>query len=185
MNILNKIQTELVAPKNLNNTFGNYKYRSCEGILEALKPHLITHSATITLNDEMVEIGGRVYVKAVATLKAEDQEFSAQAFAREAENKKGMDAAQVTGAASSYARKYALNGLLAIDDTKQIEGHNPNTDEVLSIDDRQESIIRDLLYASKETEERFCKFYKCQTVELLPAEKFNEAKAKLEAKVKS
>jgi hypothetical protein len=119
MELLNKIQKELNAPKNLKNAFGGYNYRSAEGILDALKPLL--GNGTIICSDEIVLIGSRYYVKATATL-TEGKEFAfSVAFAREAENRKGMDESQVTGSASSYARKYALNGLFAIDDTKDAD----------------------------------------------------------------
>ena len=121
---LNQIQTELNAPKNLLNKFGGYNYRSAESILEALKPHLAKHKAILTLSDEMVEVGGRVYVKATATLTADGESISTTAFAREPEDKKGSDQSQITGAASSYARKYALNGLFCIDDTKDADATN-------------------------------------------------------------
>lgn len=121
MNKLLKIQTELKAPKGQFNKFGNYKYRSCEDILEALKPLLAKEGCTLTLSDEIVEIGGRVYVKATATLTDGTATERVTAYAREEESKKGMDASQVTGAASSYARKYALNGLFCIDDTKDAD----------------------------------------------------------------
>ena len=118
---LQAIQSNLNAPKTLENKFGGYKYRSAESILEALKPHLEEQKAILTLNDEMVEVGGRVYVKATATFSTEGESIKTTAFAREAESKKGMDDAQVTGACSSYARKYALNGLFCIDDTKDAD----------------------------------------------------------------
>jgi hypothetical protein len=118
---LQAIQSSLNAPKTLENKFGGYKYRSAESILEALKPHLEEHQAVLTLSDEIVEVGGRVYVKATATFSTDDQTITTTAFAREAESKKGMDDAQVTGACSSYARKYALNGLFCIDDTKDAD----------------------------------------------------------------
>ena len=121
MDKLLKIQTDLKAPKGQFNKFGNYKYRSCEDILEALKPLLARECCTLTLSDEMVEIGGRVYVKATATLTDGTATERVTAYAREEESKKGMDASQVTGAASSYARKYALNGLFCIDDTKDAD----------------------------------------------------------------
>jgi hypothetical protein len=114
----------LIATKDKYNSFGKYKYRSCEGILESLKPLLREHEASVILNDEMVEVGGRIYVKATATLTTKDGEISATAYAREAERKKGMDDAQITGAASSYSRKYALNGLFAIDDTQDADATN-------------------------------------------------------------
>ena len=123
MNKLAEIQQALKAPKGQKNKFGNYYYRSCEDILEAVKPLL--GECSLTLSDEMVEIGGRVYVKATACLGVSDSNHVVvHGWAREAEDKKGMDAAQITGAASSYARKYALNGLFCIDDTKDADATN-------------------------------------------------------------
>lgn len=119
MKTLNKIQKELKAPKDNVNAFGKYKYRSCEDILEAVKPKL--GEATLTISDEIIQIGDRYYVKATATLKEEEEMMSVTAYAREGETKAGMDVAQITGAASSYARKYALNGLFCIDDTKDAD----------------------------------------------------------------
>ena len=127
MSELIKIQTELKAPKGKYNSFGKYKYRSCEDILEAVKPVLKKHNSILTISDEMVQVGDRVYVKATAKLIAGETEndvYTVTAYAREPETKKGMDEAQITGTASSYARKYALNGLFLIDDTK-----DPDTDE--------------------------------------------------------
>jgi hypothetical protein len=119
MKILNKIQKELKAPKGQVNKFGNYRYRSCEDILEAVKPLL--GEAVLTISDEIVQIGDRYYVKATATIKEGDESVSSVAFAREGLEKKGMDVSQITGSTSSYARKYALNGLLLIDDTKDAD----------------------------------------------------------------
>lgn len=118
---LQEIQTELKAPKGQLNKFGGYKYRSCEDILEALKPLLAKHKAIVLLSDEIVLIGERYYVKATATFKTAEESISVVAYAREAESKKGMDESQITGSASSYARKYALNGLFGIDDTKDAD----------------------------------------------------------------
>lgn len=120
---LMRIQTNIKAPKNLHNSFGNYNYRNAESICEALKPFLESEKVALTLMDDVLEIGGRVYVKATATLyDAESQEtFAVSAFAREAVDKKGMDDSQITGATSSYARKYALNGLFLLDDTKDAD----------------------------------------------------------------
>jgi len=118
------IQTNLIAPKNLENKFGNYRYRSAESILESVKPFLQAVNAILTLSDEIVEVGGRIYVKATATFFSEGESIITTAFARETESKKGMDEAQVTGACSSYARKYALNGLFCIDDTKDPDATN-------------------------------------------------------------
>lgn len=116
---LSKIQKELKAPKGQFNKFGNYKYRSCEDILEAVKPILAKYGATIIITDDIEVRGDRYYVRATAVLRVGDLVLgTTQAFAREPEEKRGMDASQITGTASSYARKYALNGLLLIDDTK-------------------------------------------------------------------
>jgi len=116
MEKLAQIQRELKAPKGQRNDFGGFNYRSCEDILTAVKPLL--GDATLTISDEIVLIGDRYYVRATATLIYDKEQHSVSAYARETATKKGMDEAQITGAASSYARKYALNGLFAIDDTK-------------------------------------------------------------------
>ena len=123
---LQGIQSSLKAPKGQTNKFGGYRYRSAEDILEALKPLLGEWGCSLVIQDVMVEVGGRVYVKASANLIDNDSEsvLSTTAYAREAEVKKGMDDAQITGSASSYARKYALNGLFAIDDTKDPDATN-------------------------------------------------------------
>ena len=126
---LQKIQGEMKAPKNLYNSFGKYKYRNAEGICEAFKPFGEKYKVALFLTDAVEEIGGRVYIRATANLidtEATEQPMlvSVTALAREAADKKGMDDAQVTGATSSYARKYALNGLFLLDDTK-----DPDTEE--------------------------------------------------------
>ena len=115
------IQSELKAPKGQYNSFGKYNYRSCEDILEGVKPLLTKHGLVLTIQDSIDLIGDRFYVKATATITDGKEELSTSAYARESLDKKGMDASQVTGATSSYARKYALNGLLAIDDTKDAD----------------------------------------------------------------
>lgn len=115
------IQSELKAPKGQYNSFGKYNYRSCEDILEGVKPLLAKHGLVLTIQDSIDLIGDRFYVKATATITDGKDEISTSAYARESLDKKGMDASQVTGATSSYARKYALNGLLAIDDTKDAD----------------------------------------------------------------
>ena len=115
-----KVQQELKAPKNQRNTFGNYNYRSCEDILEALKPILAKHDATVFISDKVVvKENNWAYIEATATFVDIEtgESVSTTAFARETENKKGMDSSQITGSASSYARKYALNGLFLIDDS--------------------------------------------------------------------
>lgn len=122
------IQKELKAPKGQYNSFGKYRYRSCEDILEAVKPLLIREDVLLTLSDEIVEVGCRVYVKATASASHEGKTISVTAYAREDELKKGMDGSQITGASSSYARKYALNGLFCIDDTKDSDATNIGDD---------------------------------------------------------
>lgn len=115
-----KIQQELKTPKGQYNDFGKYKYRSCEDILEAVKPLL--GDCKLTIADEIIQLGDRYYIKAQVRLSNDNGgEIFTTAFAREEEVKKGMDASQITGSASSYARKYALNGLFAIDDTKDAD----------------------------------------------------------------
>ena len=132
MNVYEKliaIQSELKAPKSRYNNFGKYAYRNCEDILEALKPILKEHKSTIYIADEIVTVLERFYVKATVTfIDAETGEsITNTAYAREEESKKGMDGSQVTGASSSYARKYALNGMFAIDDTKDSDFTNTTT----------------------------------------------------------
>jgi len=121
--ILNKIQVELKAPKNQVNAFGKYKYRSCEDILEAVKPLLC--GAIVTMDDKIVLVGERYYIKTTMTITHENQNISCSAFARENENQKGMNVSQITGATSSYARKYCANGLFLIDDTKDADTMPP------------------------------------------------------------
>lgn len=119
------IQSELKAPKTQVNRFGGYKYRKAEDILEAVKPLLAKQKCTLIISDDIVMIGNRIYVKATATIKNENGEFEeTTGWAREEENKKGMDGSQITGASSSYARKYALNGLFAIDDNADSDTTN-------------------------------------------------------------
>lgn len=119
------IQSELKAPKTQVNNFGGYKYRKAEDILEAVKPLLAKQKCTLTITDDIVMVGNRIYVKATATIKNEKGEVeTSTGWAREEESKKGMDASQITGASSSYARKYALNGLLAIDDNADYDTTN-------------------------------------------------------------
>jgi hypothetical protein len=125
-----KIQQELKVPKNRRNTFGNYNYRSCEDIVDAAKPLCHAEGFCLILTDEVIEIGGRVYVKATAKLlDGQTLAFVAEGWAREAETQKGMNEAQITGSASSYARKYALNGLFAIDDVADADATNTHDKE--------------------------------------------------------
>lgn len=123
------VQSELKAPKNQFNEFGKYKYRSCEDILEAVKPLLKENGLALTITDEPVLIGERYYIKALCRVSDGETEITTSAFAREAESKKGMDESQITGSASSYARKYALNGMFCIDDTKDADNFNKHNQE--------------------------------------------------------
>lgn len=119
------IQSELKAPKTQYNKFGGYKYRKAEDILEAVKPLLAKQKCTLIITDDIVMVGSRIYVKSTATIKNEKGEYeTSTGWAREEETKKGMDGSQITGASSSYARKYALNGLLAIDDNADSDTTN-------------------------------------------------------------
>lgn len=131
MKELQSIQSKLKAPKSQYNDFGKYPYRSCEDILEAVKPLLAEEKCTLTISDDITMIGDWIYVKATATLTNESgTKEQTTAFAREEAVKKGMDAAQITGSASSYARKYALNGLFCIDDTKDPDTTNQGNQDV-------------------------------------------------------
>lgn len=150
------IQSKLKAPKGQYNSFGKYKYRSAEDILEAVKPLLAEEKCTLTLSDEVLNIGNRFYIKATATLtNADDAQVVNVAYAREDETKKGMDGSQITGTASSYARKYALNGLFLIDDTKDAdtdEYHN-QTNKQSSITDKELEAAIAEVYAAKSRDE--------------------------------
>lgn len=136
---LMNVQNELKVPKNNTNTFGNYKFRNAEDILEALKPLLKKHNATVIITDDVVTTGNRYYIK--ATVKFIDTEtgemIETSALAREEETKKGFDASQITGSTSSYARKYALNGLFAIDDTKDSDTTNKHLKDEPTLSDAQ------------------------------------------------
>lgn len=131
--ILIAIQSELKAPKNQTNTFGHYNYRNAEDILEGLKPLLKEHNASVVTNDDIILIGDRYYVKTTATLYVGEKSISACGYAREPLEQKGMSPAQITGASSSYAKKYALGNLFAIDDTKDSDSDNvpPSTPKPL------------------------------------------------------
>lgn len=155
MNIYEKlgvIQSKLKAPKGQYNSFGKYKYRSCEDILEAVKPLLVETKTVLCITDQMEVVGDRIYVRAETHLKdAEDSssEIVTVAYAREEESKKGMDSSQVTGAASSYARKYALNGLFCIDDNKDSDSTNTGDKEKTS--GRKAELAKETEMISSET----------------------------------
>ena len=143
MNIYEKLlkaQVELKAPKGQYNSFGKYKYRSCEDILEALKPVLDKFKLTLFIKDDVIEVNTRNYVKATITLvniEKPDEIIETSALAREEETKKGMDGSQITGASSSYARKYALNGMFMIDDTKDSDSTNTHGKEESKADEEK------------------------------------------------
>ena len=208
------VQTKLNAPKNRMNKFGGYSYRSCEDILEAVKPILAEVKASIRLSDSIEMIGDRIYVRATALFfhaeKIADKDESvelimAEAYAREPGEKKGMDAAQITGTASSYARKYALNGLLLIDDAKDpdtdeykvendakaAKGSTKKKEEVDASDldkfvnNGQLKTLEMLIGKAGVAPEKFCEIYKIAVMSELPAEKYDDAVAKLEIAVKA
>lgn len=131
LSALTQIQRKLRAKKDKQNAFGGYSYRNKEGILEAVKPILAEHNASITISEELVNMGDRFYIKATANLHAHGGTVTSTAYAREAATKKGMDEAQITGAASSYAGKYALCNLLAIDDSSVDPDANNDHDKRL------------------------------------------------------
>lgn len=159
---LNQIQIKLKAPKSQFNKFGNYKYRNCEDILEALKPLLNEFKTVISLKDEIIFIEGRFYVKATVTLIDSEtgEVFSTSAFAREEETKKGQDGSQITGSSSSYARKYALNGLFAIDDTKDSDSTNTHgKEEAKKTTETEFKKAIDMINALADTEEKSNKIF--------------------------
>lgn len=139
-----KVQKSLKAPKNQYNSFGKYKYRSCEDILEAAKPLCCDNNILLTVSDEVVFMGNRFYIKATAVLHdiESDSVIENSAYAREADDKKGMDDSQITGTASSYARKYALNGLFCIDDTKDADTDEYKQQEKASNQKKNDFICR-------------------------------------------
>lgn len=139
------IQSELKAPKSQYNNFGKYKYRNCEDILESLKPLLTKNEAVVTISDEIITVGQRFYLKATAKIfdTQTGESIETTAYAREEETKKGMDGSQLTGCSSSYARKYALNGLFSIDDTK--DSDFPNGYEKKETDTNLKNKLKELI----------------------------------------
>ncbi len=179
---LAKIQALVKAPKGQFNNFGKYKYRSCEDIVEAIKPVINPLGFALTLSDEVILIGQRFYIKATATLTDGKETYTATAFAREEEVKKGMDGSQITGASSSYARKYALNGLFAIDDTNDADSINTGKEELKTaspaISDKDKDYLTELLENSTYEEEIRKKMYvRLNGIETM--EDYEKAKANL------
>ena len=138
---LNYIQVNLNAPKNLHNSFGNYSYRNLEGIFEGLKPLLKETDCIVTISDSMELVGDRYYIKATTTITKGEESISCDGWARESEIKKGMDLSQITGSTSSYARKYAMNGLFAIDDVQDAD----TMDNRYTVTDEQKTRYQELL----------------------------------------
>ena len=180
------IQSTLNAPKNQRNTFGNYNYRNCEDIINAAKPILKDVGCVLALNDEVVLVGNRYYIKSTASLiDAETGKIhSVSAFAREEEVKKGMDASQITGLTSSYARKYALNGLFAIDDEKDTDTKEPIKELTKQTTDKPKQASTELIDESKiavitkkagNRIDGLLEFYKLEKIELMTVKTFFEA----------
>lgn len=209
---LREVQTKLKVGKNKVNSFGNYNYRSCEDILEAVKPILKEVNATITIDDSIVQVGERYYVRSCAYFRdCEDPNnfIAADSYARETEDRRGMDPAQVTGATSSYARKYALGGLLLLDDAKDADTDEmkketdakaaradkakktEKTDNKVDASDldnyvtaEQIKVLKMLLKKADVGVDKFNSIYGLTIISELPADKFEEARNKLEAAVK-
>lgn len=177
-----KVQTELKAPKNQRNSFGNYNYRSCEDILEAVKPLLAENKLSLMLSDKVMQIGERYYIKAVAILiDVEDgRTIENVAYAREEETKKGADGSQITGASSSYARKYALNGLFLIDDTKDSDStndHGKNEEQQKAPEKNGSKKLSDA-QVKRLCAIAYSKGYKTDEVKALAIKKFNKTDLK-------
>lgn len=204
MEELIKIQSELKAPKGRKSSFGNYNYRSCEDILEAVKPILAKYDCELYLSDTMENIGGHNYIKATASLIHNGDTISVCAYARESETKKGMDDSQITGTSSSYARKYALNGLFLIDDTKDAdtdEYHKSTagipdaviepkgssswqnikdeTAEPKQIGEKEAKLLIDLCARTEPPTDvqKMCKAYKVKSLDLLDEAQYGDALA--------
>lgn len=172
------IQNDLKVPKSQFNKFGNYKYRSCEDILEAVKPLLKINKCVLTISDELVQIGERYYIRATATLtdvENKDDYFSNTAYAREADNKRGADESQITGACSSYARKYALNGLFCIDDVKDADATNTHDKEEPKAEVKKASAKQiELINKLVGDKEAMLKYYKITKIEDLTLEQASQ-----------
>ena len=176
--VLSKIQSELVAPKNNFNAFGKYNYRSCEDILEGLKKPLAKYGAAVVLEDDIRQVGNRIYIEATVKLLYNGEEITSRALAREAESKKGMDESQITGSASSYARKYALNGLFAIDDEKDADTRKPEENES-NISQREIDKFEKLIQEKGKDREKILSFYKVSSPEELTKSQFKNFEEKM------
>lgn len=180
---LRNIQAELVAPKDKWNDYGKYHYRSAEGILEAIKPLLVKYHANLVLTDVIVPMEGRWYLKATAIFDSEEGTVVTEGWARESEAKKGMDESQITGTASSYARKYALNGLFLIDDNKDAdtnEYHYEIQRSVPKVGSDNVEIVRKFAEEVGVTVDAICESYHIKSLEDLTMEQYVEVIKRLE-----
>lgn len=180
---LQAVQMELKAPKSQYNSFGNYSYRSAEDILEAAKPLCQKHGILLVLSDEPEEKGGRNYIRSTATVYEIESEktLAVTGYAREDEMKKGMDGSQITGSASSYARKYALNGLFCIDDTKDADTRD-NRSEVQIASQKQQNELEVLCQRTGSQLEKVLSWVGCSDLQALTVPAWNKAIAGLRAK---
>ena len=192
-----KVQNELKAPKNQYNSFGKYSYRNCEDICESVKPLLLANGLAMFISDNIELIGDRYYIKAIVTVVDTEtgETLTNSALAREEENKKGMDSSQVTGSTSSYARKYALNGMFLIDDTKDSDftnTHGKDKEEAKTTSTRltEPQIKRLYAIAAKASVEKSMVLkaikqeFKVEKAELLTKDQYDELCARLEKKIK-
>lgn len=170
-----KIQQTLKAPKGQLNKFGGYKYRSCEDIFEAVKPLLKEEKLVLRTTDELVQIGERYYIRATAILTDGNETIENVAYAREEETKKGMDGSQITGASSSYARKYALNGLFLIDDVKDSDSTNTGDDEALKNMGKLLATFEKLIIATKTDKEKLYEHYGVENNTQMTEEQLKDA----------
>lgn len=187
---LSALQKALIVPKNRHNKFGNYNYRSCEDIVEAVKKQM-PEKCYLTISDEIVMIGDRFYVKATATFGHNDiGQLQSTAYARESLEKKGMDAAQLTGSCSSYARKYALCGLFAIDDSEDTdcsadrEQNAPYVSKTNCISNTAALELSELIFKTKTDPKVILEHYKVGSLNDLSWDQHNEAKGRLQEKIK-
>ena len=179
MKKLIEVQTELKAPKSKFNSFGNFSYRSCEDILESVKPLLKAKGLMMTITDEVVNVGSKNYIRATVTIGDGDQTVSVSAFAREAEAKKGMDDSQITGTASSYARKYALNGIFLIDDTKDADEYKFEDEKISKL---KAKTLKDLCEQTGTDIKKLVDYYKISTIEEMTSSQYAEAVKQIEKK---
>lgn len=178
-NILREIQMRVRATKDEYNEFGGFVYRNVEKMLTELKPILAEYESFITFSDTVKEVGGRCYVEATATLHTPKGDFSTTAFAREQETKKGMDQAQITGSCSTYARKYALCGLLAVDDGSKDPDSKQNHEMITK---GQVKIIEELANKKGSDITDICSYFKVDSLEEMTAEDYGKCLNMLNAK---